>query len=204
MNGHFFTTCNFVVICATIKNMTEQMRQKINSLILLIAKGDSFALEDLSRLVSGRLLAIAKSIVRDRGLAEDVVQDTFLRIVYNANSFRPDTNGYAWICKIAQNLALNVLRREKRNRTVNIDDCFSLAADDDVFEQSSAHIVLRQAMEALTPLERWILYQKYFMDLSVRDIAQAVNKSKSAVQRALTSAEEKVRNFVKCGTKPRN
>ena len=184
--------------------MTEQMRQKINYLIQLIAVGDQSALEDLSRLVSGRLFSIAISIVRDRGLAEDVVQDTFLRIVYNASSFKPDTNGYAWICKIAQNLALNALRREKRNRTVNIDDCFSLAADDDVFEQSSAHVVLRQAMATLTPLERWILYQKYFMDLTVRDIAQAVNKSKSAVQRALASAEEKVRNFIKSGTKPLN
>ena len=184
--------------------MTEQMRQKINSLILLIAKGDQFALEDLSRLVSGRLLSIATSILRDRGLAEDVVQDTFLRIVYSAGSFRPDTNGYAWICKITQNLALNVLRRQKRVSTVNIDDCFALAASDDVFEQSSAHVILQQAMQTLAPFERWILYQKYFMDLTLRDIAQTTGKSKSAVQRALTSAEEKVRNFVKSGTKPPN
>ena len=180
------------------------MRRKINYLILLIAEGDETVLEELSRLVSGRLMSIATSILRDRGLAEEVVQDSFLRIVYNAASFKPDTNGYAWICKITQNLALNTLRREKRTRTVNIDECFSLAATDDVFEESSAHVILKQAMATLTPLERWILYQKYFMDLSVREIAQAVGKSKSAVQRALTSAEEKVRNFVKGGTKPQS
>ena len=202
MSRYFFLTCNVVALCDTIKIMTDQMRRKINYLILVIAKGDESALEELSRLVSGRLLSIATSILRDRSLAEEVVQDTFVRIVYNAASFKPDTNGYAWICKITQNLALNTLRREKRMRTVNIEDCFSLAATDDVFEQSSAHVILKQAMGELTPLERWILYQKYFMDLSVREIAQTVNKSKSAVQRALTSAEEKVRNFVKSGTKP--
>ena len=180
------------------------MRRKINYLILLIAEGDESALEELSRLVSGRLLSVALSILRDRGLAEDVVQDAFVRVVYNAAAFKPDTNGYAWICKITQNIAINTLRRERRTRTVNIEDCFSLAACDDVFEQSSAHVVLVQAMATLTPLERWILYQKYFMDLTVREIAQTVNKSKSAVQRALTSAEEKVRKFVKSGTKPQS
>ena len=184
--------------------MTEQMRQKINQLISLIAKGDEAALEDLSRLVSGRLMSIALSIVRNRGLAEEIVQDTFLRVVYNASTLAPNTNGYAWICKITQNLALNALRRENRFKTVNIEDRFSLAATDDVFEQSAAHLVLKQAMAELAPLERWILYQKYFMDMTVREIAQTCGKSKSAVQRALTSAEEKVRNYVNCGTKPRN
>lgn len=183
--------------------MTEQMRQKINNLILLIAKGDEAALEDLSHLVSGRLTSIAYSIVGNRALAEEIVQDTFLRVVYNAHSYKPNTNGYGWMCRIAQNLALNALRREKRAQTVNIEDCFSLAATDDVFEQSASHLILKQAMEALEPLERWILYQKYFMDLTVREIAQTCGKSKSAVQRALVSAEEKVRNFVKSGTKPR-
>ncbi|MCH5160235.1 MAG: sigma-70 family RNA polymerase sigma factor [Clostridiales bacterium] len=178
------------------------MRQKINQFLLLIAEGDQSALEELSRLVSGRLLSIATSILRDRGLAEEVVQDSFVRIVYNAGSYKPNTNGYAWICRITQNLALNTLRRERRIATVNIDDCFSLAATDDVFEQSSAHVILKQAMSELTPLERWILYQKYFMDLSVREIAQAVGKSKSAVQRALASAEDKVRKFINCGTSP--
>ena len=189
-------------ICGTMCAMTEQMRQKINYLLLMIAQGSEAALEELSRLVSGRLLSIALSIVHNRSVAEDVVQESFLRIVYNAGAFKPDTNGYAWICKITQNLALNALRRESRFRTVDIEDCFSLAATDDVFEQSTAHVILKQAMAGLAPLERWILYQKYFMELSVREIAQACGKSKSAVQRALTSAEEKVRNFVKSGTNP--
>ena len=184
--------------------MTEQMRQKINELLLLIAQGSEAALEELSRLVSGRLLSIATSIVRNRAVAEDVVQDSFLRVVGNAKHFKPDTNGYAWLCKITQNLALNALRRENRAKTVNIEECFSLAATDDVFERSSAHVVLMQAMQALTPLERWILYQKYFMNLSLREIAAAVGKSKSAVQRMLTSAEERVRNFVESGTNSRN
>lgn len=180
--------------------MTEQMRQKINNLLLSLAEGSELALEELSRLVSGRMLSIALSIVHNRAVAEDVVQDSFVRIICNIGAYNPNTNGYAWICKITQNLALNAWRHENRFKSVNIEDCFSLAATDDVFEVSSAHVMLKQALAVLEPSERLILYQKYFMDLSLREIAEVLGKSKSAVQRALTSAEEKVKKFVKSGT----
>ena len=182
--------------------MTDQMRQQINDLIVDISKGNEFALEQLSRLVSARMLSIALPIVRNRTVAEEVVQDSFLRIVYNANLFKPNTNGYAWICKITQNVALTALRREKRHRTDNIDDFWNIASDDDVFETSASRVLLKQAMSILTEYERQVIYQKYFMDFTVRDIAKSLGKSRSSVQRAVTSAEEKLQNYINNGTKP--
>lgn len=182
--------------------MTDQMRQQINDLIVDISKGNEFALEQLSRLVSARMLSIALTIVRNRTVAEEVVQDSFLRIVYNANLFKPNTNGYAWICKITQNVALTALRREKRHRTDNIDDFWNIASDDDVFEASSSRVLLKQAMSILTEYELQVIYQKYFMDFTVRDIAKSLGKSRSSVQRAVTSAEEKLQNYINNGTKP--
>ena len=178
------------------------MRRQINILIVQVSQGNTFALEGLSRLVSGRMLSIAMSIVKNRATAEDVVQDSFLRIVRSAYLFEPQTNGYAWICKITQNVALNALRAENRRRTENIDDFFHLASDDDVAEQSTSKQLLIQAMSTLTELEKRAIYQKYFMDFTVRDIAKSLGKSKSAVQRALSSAEEKIKIYVSGGTNP--
>ena len=182
--------------------MTDAQRKQINSCLAEIAKGNEFALDALSRLVSARMYSVAMSVVRDRSTAEDVVQDSFLRIVQSASSFRPDTNGYAWICKITQNVALNYLRRESRYRTENIDDFFFLSDDDDVEQLSTATLLVRDAMSVLTEFEKRVVYQKYFMDLTVRDIAQSLHKSKSAVQRAIASGEEKMKNYLKSGTKP--
>lgn len=182
--------------------MTDQMRQQINDLIVGISKGNEFALDELSRLVSARMLSIALSIVHNRTVAEEVVQDSFLRIVYNANLFKPNTNGYGWICKITQNVALTALRRENRHRADNIDDWWNIAADDDVFETSSTRVLLKQAMSALTEYEQQVIYQKYFMDFTVRAIAKSLGKSRSSVQRAITSAEEKLQKFINSGTKP--
>lgn len=173
--------------------MTDQERRQINTLIVQISQGNVFALEGLSRLVSGRMLSVAMSVTKNRGLAEEAVQDSFLRVVQKAGTFRPNTNGYAWICKIVQNTALNAVRKEKRFRRENIDDYFNLADSLDVAEQSSAAVALQQAMAALTQMEKLVVYEKYFMDYTIRDIAKSIGKSKSAVQRMLSAAETKMK-----------
>ena len=182
--------------------MTDEMRQLINKLIVQISKGDDNALDRLSCLISARMLAIAMSVVKNKAVAEEVVQESFIRIVKSAHLFVPNTNGYAWICKLTQNLALNALRKEKRYRSVNMDDCFDIASDDNVAAESSARVLLKAAMETLSEVERSVVYQKYFMDFTVRDSASSLGKSKSAVQRAVSSAEEKIKNYLKGGTNP--
>lgn len=181
--------------------MTEQDRLRISQYIVAIANGNVYALEALSRLVSARMLSVAQSVVRDRATAEEVVQDSFLRIVQNARRFRGESNGYAWICKITQNVALNRLRSDRRNKTVNIDDFFDLSDGTDVAEQTAAKVAVRQAMNVLTEFEKRVIYQKYFMDFSVRDSAESLGRSKSAVARAIASGEEKMKNYLSGGTK---
>ena len=178
------------------------MRRQINVYIVQISQGNEFALDALSRLVSARMLSIALSVVKQRAIAEEVVQDSFLRIVRSAYQYQPNTNGYAWICKITQNVALNALKRDGRNRTENIDDFFHLQSGEDVEAKSTAELLVQQAMSVLTDLEKRVIYQKYFMDFTVRDSAKSLSKSKSAVQRAIVSAEEKMRKFLQSGTKP--
>lgn len=176
--------------------MTQEDRQRINALIVHISQGDVYALDALSRLVSGRMFSVALSFVKNRSLAEDVVQDSFVNVMQNAAQFSPNTNGYAWICKIVQNTALNALRKEKRFKAENIDDFFDLSDSFDLAEQSAATVTLQRAMSVLNSLEKLLIYQKYFMDFTVRDIAKSVGKPKSTVQRTLNVAENKMRIYL--------
>ncbi len=179
-----------------IEYMTERIRLRINELIILISGGDELALNELAWIVSGRMLAIARSIVKDRALAEDVVQDSFVKILRAAGKFRRDTNGYAWICKIVHNTALNTLRKEHIRSHVDIDALYDVAGDRDVAETSEAALTVRQAMSVLSPFEKNVIYQKYFMDFTVRDSAESLGKSKSTVARAVETAEAKMREFL--------
>lgn len=180
--------------------MTENMRHIVNVLITQIAEGKQYALEDLSRIVSGRMLALAQSIVRNRALAEDVVQDSFVRIVNNAHKYKPNTNGYGWICKITQNVALSALKRDRQQLCVNIDECLWLSDGNDVAENADDKLTVRQALRCLTQEERLVIFYKYFADCTVRDIAALTGKSKSAVHRAEIGAERKMRKFIGGGT----
>lgn len=178
--------------------MDEQTRQKINRLISDISDGDYSALDILSSLVSARMLSVAKSVLHEHSLSEDAVQDAFVKIVNNAKRFDKQTNGYAWICKITQNCALNILRRERRHRAENIDDCFFLADSSDPFGNTENTVTLQNALSVLDDTEKKVIYQKYFMDFTVRDIAAALSMSKSTVQRTVDRAESKLRQYLSC------
>lgn len=174
--------------------MTEQMRETINNLIVSIDMGDEAALNELARLVSARMLSVARSIVHDRALAEDVVQESFIKIVDKAHKFKAGTNGYAWICKIVQNTALNMRRKYKP--TADIDEFYDIAATADVAEQSAQSLAVEQAMSVLEKTEKLLIYQKYFMDYTVRDSAKATGLGKTTVARKIAEAEEKMRKFM--------
>ncbi len=182
--------------------MTEQMRQRVNQYILQIAQGDQNALDNLSRAVGSRLMAIALSVLHNRVLAEDALQESFVKVVQKAGRFSPNTNGYAWLCKIVQNQSLNLLRKEKRFKTINIEDCFDIATNDDLFQTVSNKSILADAMQNLTKIEQVVVYQKYFMDCTVRDTAKLLGKSKSTVARLVISAEQKLTAYLNGGTKP--
>lgn len=173
--------------------MTEEMKQAINRLIALIAKGDEAALNELARLISSRMLSVARAITRDKALAEDVVQESFVKIVRSAHKFKRG-NGYAWVCKIVHNTALNVLRKVKP--TADIDEFFDIADTADVAEKSAATVAVEQAMSVLDKQEKLLIFQKYFMDYTVRDSAKATGIDKSAVSRKIIKAEEKMREFL--------
>lgn len=179
--------------------MDDNTRLQINKCLTDISDGQVSSLEILSCLVSGRMYSVAYSVLHDRILAEDAVQDAFVSIVDNAHRFKPDTNGYAWICKITQNCALNILRKERRRPTVDIDECFFLADPNDPFAKTEATLTLRRALSVLDEREKQAVYYKYFMDQTVRDIAKFTGQSKSAVQRTIDRAEQKMKTFLTDG-----
>ncbi len=82
-----------------------------DQLLARVAKGDQTALAELFQLEGGRLLAIARRIVRRSDLAEEVVQESFVAIWQRASQFDSARgSAMAWVITIVRNRALNVLR----------------------------------------------------------------------------------------------
>ncbi len=79
-----------------------------------VAEGDVAALETLYEEFRYIVYSLALAIVRNHTVAEDILQETFLRVYEKAETYQTGTNLKAWIASIARNLAYDVLRREKK------------------------------------------------------------------------------------------
>ena len=91
--------------------MDLQAREKIEYALEQIRKGQDEGVETLYVLMGRTMLFVANGVVRDRHAAEDVVQESFVKIVKGIHSYRAGSNGYAWVCRIVRNTALNDLRK---------------------------------------------------------------------------------------------
>jgi RNA polymerase sigma factor, sigma-70 family len=176
--------------------ITDEERSSINFYLKEIAGGSADSLTALYRLAGGRMLSVAVGITRNAGDAEDVVQDSLIKIVRFAHRFKAGTNGYAWICKIVQNTALNKVKSENLRRADNIDSVFNLSDGRDFLGGGIASNDVKRAMLSLTPKERLVIWLKYFNDMTVRDIASEAGLKKTTAQDLIKKAEEKLRKLL--------
>ena len=82
-----------------------------DELLAQVAGGDIRALEALYRRMRVQVFAVALAVTGDRGTAEDVLQDTFVRVYSAAPRCRPEARAPAWVLTIARHLALDAVRR---------------------------------------------------------------------------------------------
>ena len=104
-----------------------------------IAAGDMSSFDALYAETKGMVYYIALSILKERSLAEDVMQTCYLKILRHADKFKAGTNAAAWIGRIAKNEALDVLRRRKREHLVDVGESEHLFPTYSVDE--SSHLI---------------------------------------------------------------
>src|SRR5579871_2957919 len=88
-------------------------------LIRAAQKGDECAFEELVRLYDQSVLRLALNLLRSPEDANDVYQETFLRVFKNLHTFRFDCSFHTWLYRIATNLCLDILRKRRVRREEN-------------------------------------------------------------------------------------
>ncbi len=165
---------------------------QLNDLLYALQRGDASALDGILALVGRRMLALARGITHSTADAEDVLQESFLKIARFAHTFKGE-GGYAWIMRIVRNTALDFLRRNKRIATENLDEFFHLTDERYSAERRHEALLLEDALQKLSEADRRMIYYRYYLDLTVRDVAAETGMSRSAAARALLRAEENLR-----------
>lgn len=169
---------------------------QLNELLVSLRCGNADALDGIYFLLGGRMLALARGIVRNRADAEDVVSDCFIKLARGIGSYRSGTNGYAFVMRIVRNAAFDLLRRRKARVEEDIDEFFHLTDESYRADRMDDALALEEAVALLAPMERKMIYYRYYLDFTVREIANETGLSKSAVQRLVASAEKNLKKLL--------
>ena len=144
---------------------------ELEALLESIAKGDQDALAALYDHARGAVYGLALSYLKNGHDADDVAQDTFVRIWEKAPLYRPQGSPMAWILTIAKNLALMRLREQNKTADLAQEDWESLAIPSPSVS-TEERAVLYGALTALDDMERQVILLHAVTGLKHREIAE--------------------------------
>ena len=114
------------------KRVDSRVEGDDSALVKGLRQGDPAAADELFNRYSRPLHAFIMRMVGDQATAEDVFQDTWMRIVRNIDSFRGDCKFSSWMFQIALNLCRNIARTNSRREFVELDKAGNLSQEPDV------------------------------------------------------------------------
>ena len=166
-------------------------------LVQEIGKGHMPALAELIRRHQKRVLQLAFRSVGDWHLAEDVVQEAFLRVNRAAPKYRPEAQFSTWFYRIVVNLCMDELRKNQRRVKVSAGALSASASTVEnpghVQEVAELKQAVRLAMDHLNERERMAVILHRFEGQSHEQIAGVMEASVSAVESLLVRAYRKLR-----------
>jgi RNA polymerase sigma-70 factor (ECF subfamily) len=169
---------------ASVHSLDEDVR-----LMLAFRAGDDAAFDALFERWAGRLLRYLERMLREPATAEELVQESFLRVYRARERYEPEARFSTWLYRIATNLALNELRRPRRrdpHDSLDAEDAAPLAqvqpATDDVVHARRMGEGVEAALGALPERQRLALWLSAVEGQSYADVARALDVSEKAVK----------------------
>lgn len=195
---------------ACIAGAAGQQDPKIVLLELLadVAAGNKSAFARLYGLTNRKLLGIALRTVADRSLAEDVLQEAYLRVWRNAASYNPAiASPMAWMATIVRHGAIDALRKRRFEAAGNEDDILTLASDDpdpiDELDFARLRPLALAAFARLPEDKRRLIMLAYLRDQSRRELSIRLgvpaNTVKTHLRRALLELRATMLSSAKAG-----
>jgi RNA polymerase sigma-70 factor, ECF subfamily len=191
---------------ASNKEARRREAEEDRELILRAQKGDQAAFRRLVERHQRRAFAIAMGLVRDENDARELVQDAFLRVYRNLNSFQGGSSFFTWLYRIVTNLAIDLMRKPGRRDAELVDG--QAASDEptdfplvsridgadpiDVMRRREIASRIQAALDALPPYHRGVILMREVEGMSYEEMAVAMGVSKGTIMSRLFHARQKL------------
>ncbi|MBE0676100.1 MAG: sigma-70 family RNA polymerase sigma factor, partial [Bacteroidales bacterium] len=157
-------------------------------LIERFINGDQSSIEKLIQLHKNKVYGYISMYIRDQALAEDIFQDTFLKVIQSLKAGRYQDNGrfLSWVMRIAHNLIIDHFRREKQMNVISNDDyeCdifnsrrLADANVEEVLVKRQVVKDVRKLIQMLPEDQREVVILRHYTGLSFKEIADITNVS---------------------------
>ena len=149
--------------------------------------GEEAGLVELIRRYQSKIYTSIYLLVKDEYLAEDIFQDTFIKVIntLKAGKYNEEGKFLPWVTRIAHNLVIDHFRREKRAPMVNNGDDFDIfevlgnydESTEDRMVREQTHKDLKALIQLLPSEQKEVLIMRHFGDLSFKEIADITDVS---------------------------
>ncbi|MEO1031151.1 MAG: sigma-70 family RNA polymerase sigma factor [Bacteroidota bacterium] len=166
-------------------------------LIRKVIEGDSNAFRQLVYKYKDVSLSLACSILKNKTLAEDVLQDVFIKVFNNLKTFKFKSSFSTWLYRIVVNTSYNALKRQKVSLSIDKDSYGDFIVpfndSDPLMEKDQKHYI-NKALSLLRPDEALVLRLFYLCELSIREIEEITKFKTSKIKVDLHRGRENL-NF---------
>jgi RNA polymerase sigma-70 factor (ECF subfamily) len=170
-------------------------QQEEQALVARVALGDRQAFAALLSAHQRPLSAYARRLLNDPALADDMVQETFLRLWRRADRFDPQASRLTtWLHRICHNLCVDALRRSQRQQPLDaMEEPSSPEGPDADRHRADRAAAVRRALVALPERQRSALLLCHYQGLSNREAATILDVSVEALESLLARARRHLR-----------
>lgn len=176
----------------TTQRYGVEERRELDELLSGVAAGDREALAQLYRRTRTAVYGLALSYVKNAHDAQDVTQDTFVRVWDSAYQYKPQGSPMGWVLAVARSLALMKLRQGSRQEQLEDEEWDAIPAESPAVTPEDRQ-VLQQAMAALADEERQVVILHAITGLKHREIAHLLEMPLATVLSKYHRALKKLR-----------
>lgn len=160
------------------------------------------AFRSVVTLYKERLYWHVRKIVLDHEDADDILQNTFIKVWRNIDSFRADSGLYTWLYRIATNESLTFLNQKKRKSFRGTDEevndyLVENIQADPYFNGDDLQQKLQEAIATLPEKQRLVFNMRYYDDIKYQDMEKILDTSEGALKASYHHAVKKISEYLK-------
>lgn len=147
-----------------------------------------------------RLYWHIRRLIVDHDLAQDVLQETFIKTYQNFHQFKQDSQLYTWLYRIATNEALQQLNKMKKMQKTDEDADYymqNLVADNAGTDADEIQLLLQRAIQSLPEKQRLVFTMRYYDDLPYEEMSKILDMSVGTLKTNYHYAKQKIEDYVK-------